>query len=146
MVTVNWLDGQAFEAEPPSGNRFLMDAYPKDGEGSRGPTPVETLLAAIGGCSAIDVLSILEKKRQKVTAYRVEVDGQRTPEGEYPRPFASIVVRHIVTGENLDPLAVERAVELSDQKYCSVIATLRTGPTVTSEYVIEDLAATSAQL
>lgn len=123
-----------------------MDAYPKEGEVSRGPTPIETLLAAIGGCSAIDVLSILEKKRQKVTAYRVEVDGQRTAEGEFPRPFTSIVLRHIVTGEDLDPLAVERAVELSDQKYCSVIATLRSSPTVTSEYIIEDLAAASAQI
>ncbi|HVT10841.1 MAG TPA: OsmC family protein [Fimbriimonadaceae bacterium] len=138
MVTVNWLEGQAFEAEPPTGSKFVMDAYPEDGKKSRGPTPVEALLASIGACSAIDVLSILQKKRQTVTAYRVEVDGERTPEGEYPRPFKSLVIRHIVSGENLDPAAVERAVELSDQKYCSVIATLRAAPSVTSEFVIED--------
>jgi len=117
-----------------------MDSHEDHGGTGRGPTPVEAFLSAIGACSAIDVLSILQKKHQKVISYRVEVDGTRPPEGEFPRPFHSIVVRHIVTGENIDPAAVARAVELSDKKYCSVVSTLRSTPTVTTEFKIESVA------
>ncbi len=137
LTTVNWKGGMAFEAMPPSGNALLMDAGPDDGGNSSGPSPVETLLAAVAGCSAMDVIMILQKKRQKVTSYRVEVDGERIPPGTYPRPFTSITIRHIVTGENIDPEAVCRAVELSDEKYCTVITTLRAAPEVKSEFVVE---------
>lgn len=102
-----------------------------------GPTPFEAFMATLAACSAMDVISILNKKKQTVTSYRVEVDGERGPEGVYPRPFLSMTVKHILSGENLDPEAVKRAVELSDSKYCSVIATLRQAPTVTSEWQIE---------
>lgn len=137
MVTVNWVGGMAFEADPPSGNKFLMDSHVDFGGENRGPSPVEALLSAVAACSAIDVLAILKKKQQDVTAYRIEVEGERPPQGQYPRPFTSIVVTHIVTGNDIDPAAVARAVELSDGKYCSVIATLRAGPTVTSDFRIE---------
>jgi putative redox protein len=138
MVTVNWAGGMAFEADPPSGNKFTMDSHPDFGGTNLGPSPVETLLSALGACSAIDVLSILQKKHQRVTAYRIEVDGERPPHGTFPRPFNSLVIRHIVTGVNIDPAAVDRAVQLSDDKYCSVIATLRAAPEVTSEFRIEE--------
>jgi putative redox protein len=138
MVTVNWVGGMAFEADPPSGNKFVMDSHPEFGGENRGPSPVEVLLSSIAACSAIDVLAILKKKKQKVAAYRIEVDGNRNPPGTYPRPFTSIVIRHIVTGEDIDAASVRRAVELSDQKYCSVISTLRASPTVTSEFQIEE--------
>ena len=69
--------------------------------------------------------------------YRVEIDGERGPRGVYPRPFLSITLRHIVRGENIDPAAVARAVELSDTKYCTVITTLRAAPEVKSEFVVE---------
>lgn len=138
LTTVDWKGGLAFEANPPSGKPILMDAGVEDGGEASGPSPVETLLSAIAGCSAIDVIMILQKKKQVVTSYRVEVDGERGPKGEYPRPFKSITVRHIVCGENLDPAAVARAVQLSDEKYCTVITTLRAAPMVTSEFVIEE--------
>jgi putative redox protein len=137
MVTVNWIGGAAFEADPPSGNKFVMDSHVDFGGQNKGPSPVEALLSSIAACSAIDVIGVLEKKRQVVTAYRVEVEGERNPPGEWPRPFTSIVIRHILSGENLDPGAVARAVELSDEKYCSVIATLRQAPAVGSEWRIE---------
>lgn len=127
----------AFEAVPPSGNRFTMDAYPDSGGKNLGPTPLEAFVSSMAACSAMDVISILQKKKQKVTAYRVEVEGERGPEGVYPRPYVSLVVRHIVSGEDLDQSAVERAVELSDQKYCSVLATLRAAPKVESVWEIE---------
>ncbi len=126
-----------FESLPPSGNPIRMDAWEEDGGEQSGPTPVETLLSAIAGCSAMDVIMILKKKKQVVTSYRVEIDGERGPRGVYPRPFLSITLRHIVKGENIDPAAVARAVELSDTKYCTVITTLRAAPEVTSEWTIE---------
>ncbi|HRI44718.1 MAG TPA: OsmC family protein [Fimbriimonadaceae bacterium] len=137
MVKVEWQGGMKFESTPPSGSKLVLDALPDVGGGGEGPSPVETLLSAIGACAAMDVISILKKKRQVVTAYRIEIEGERVPPGNWPRPFLSIVVRHIVSGENIDPAAVERAVQLSDEKYCSVIATLRQSPTVTSEWVVE---------
>jgi putative redox protein len=94
MVTVNWKGGMAFEAEPPSGNTFVMDSHVDFGGNNLGPSPVEVLLGAIGACSAIDVVSILQKKKQNVTDYRIEVDGERTTPGEWPRPFTSIVIKH----------------------------------------------------
>ena len=138
MVTVDWKGGFAFEATPPTGNRFVLDAHPESGGQNLGPTPVEALLASAAACSGIDVLSILDKKRQKVTSYRVEVDGVRGPEGQYPRPFLSIMIKHIISGDDLDPAAVERAVELSSEKYCTIIATLRQAPTVASSWAIEE--------
>ena len=137
MVKVNWVGGMAFEATPPSGNKILMDAYPESGGTGNAPTPVEALLSSVAACTAMDVISILKKKRQVVTSYRVEIEGERAPEGEFPRPFLSMVVRHILAGENLDPEAVARSVELSDTKYCTVVATLRQAPAISSEWKIE---------
>jgi len=137
MVTVDWIGGLAFEAKPPSGKNLIIDSHTEFGGTGRGPTPVEAFLSSVATCSAIDVLSILKKKKQDVVSYRIEIDGERPPHGQFPRPFTSLVVRHIVAGNGIDPAAVARAVELSDQKYCSVIATLRGGPAVTSEFKIE---------
>ncbi len=136
MITVAWNSEMKFDVSTPTGHMVRLDAYPQEGEPSTGPTPVEMLLASMAACSGMDVISILAKKRQKVTSYRVEVDGVRGPEGEYPRPFVKMTVRHIVDGENLDPVAVARAVELSDQKYCTVMTTLRAAPEIVSEWVI----------
>jgi putative redox protein len=134
MVNVNWIGGLAFEADPPGGARLVLDAGP---DPKKGASPLEALLASAAACSAVDVVLILEKKRQKLTSYRVEVEGVRSPDEEYPRPYLEITIKHIVKGVELDPVAVRRAVELSDQKYCTVIATLRAAPTVRSEWQIE---------
>lgn len=137
MVSVEWKGGMAFEANPPSGNRFVMDAIPEVGGENLGPTPVEALCSSVAACSAMDVISILQKKKQVVTGYRIEVEWTRGPDGVYPRPITSMVVRHIVSGENIDPAAVARAVELSDTKYCTVVSTLRSAPAIVSEFRIE---------
>lgn len=127
----------AFEATPPTGNKFVMDAYPESGGHDLGPTPVEALLASLAACTAMDVLLILQKKRAKVESYRIEVDGERASDGPYPRPFTSLTVRHFLAGEGLDPKAVEQAVALSDEKYCTVMATLRAEPKISTEWSIE---------
>jgi putative redox protein len=136
MIELNWLGKMAFEATPPTGNKFVMDAYPESGGENLGPSPLEAFVAGAAGCSAMDVIHILKAKRQKVTRYRVEVDGERDSEGPYPRPYRSLTVRHFVEGEDLNPEFVRQAVEMSDQKYCSAIATLRAAPTVTSEFEV----------
>jgi putative redox protein len=137
MINVHWKGDMAFEAELESGNKLRMDAYPEHGGHNSGPTPVEALLSSIAGCSAMDVISILKKKKQDVTGYRIEISGVRTTPGEWPRPFVTITVRHILQGNNLDPVAVARAVELSDEKYCSVLATIRSSPKVESSWAVE---------
>lgn len=137
MVSVEWKGDMEFEASPPTGVKFTIDAHPEHGGHGKGPTPVETLLASVAACSAMDVVSILQKKRQVLTSYRIEVDGDRPPPGTFPRPFSEIRVKHILVGENLDPSAVQKAIELSDEKYCTVITTLRASPKVKSEWKIE---------
>ena len=139
MIKVEWKGQRVFEANPPTGNRFLMDAYPESGGHDQGPAPLEAFLASGAACSAMDVLQILEKKRQKVTSYRIEVDGDRSAEGAYPRPFLSLVFRHILEGEDLDETAVEQAVRLSDEKYCTVISTLRATPQVSSTFEVRKM-------
>lgn len=125
-----------FRADTDSGTSFTMDAYPEEGKTTQGPTPVQALLSSLAACSAMDIVNILEKKRQKIESYRVEIDGERVPTGTWPRPFLSITVKHILKGD-IDPEAIQRAMELTDEKYCSVIATIRQGPKIESVWELE---------
>ena len=100
-------------------------------------TPMELLLLALGGCTGVDVISILKKQRQQVTDYRIEVSGERR--ADYPRAFTRLFIKHVVRGRGLSDQAVARAVELSEKKYCSVAATLRgTAEIVTSYEILEE--------
>jgi len=118
----------------PSGHAQVMET---DHERASAATPMELLLVALGGCTAVDVVSILKKKRQQVSDYRVEVRGHRRD--EHPRAFTRIEVRHVVRGRGVSEAAVASAVELSETKYCSVAATLRPGVEIVTTYeVIED--------
>lgn len=138
MVQVDWKGNLAFEATPPSGVKFTMDAYPEEGREQQGPTPLEAFLSSLAACTAMDVISILRKKRQEVTAYRIEIDGDREPHGSpWPRPYKTLRVRHFLTGVSLDEAAVKQAVELSDEKYCSVSSTIRQSPPIETEWIIE---------
>ena len=135
-IDMAWNGSMQFEASTPSGAKFVMDSDSEFGGEADGPTPVETLVSALGACSAMDVISILKKKRQTVGSYRMEITWERGPEGEYPRPVTKVEIKHFLSGEGLDPVAVERAVRLSDEKYCSVAATVRLGAEVTSAWEI----------
>ena len=92
------------------------------GPGTTAVSPVDLLLVALGGCGAMDVISLLRKKRQDVTAYEVFVQGERRP--EHPRSFTRIEIVHRVTGRDLSPAAIADAIRLSETKYCSVQASL----------------------
>jgi putative redox protein len=95
---------------------------------------MELLLLALGGCTAVDVISILRKKRERVTDYRVEVRGERR--AEHPRAYTRVEVRHVIRGRNISERAVASAIELSETKYCSVAATLRPGVELATSYEI----------
>jgi len=118
----------------PSGHAVTIDM---DRARNSAPSPMELLLLALGSCTGVDVVSILRKKRQSVTDYRVEVRSQRRE--EHPRSYKRMEVHHIVTGRSVSERSVAQAIELSKQKYCSVAATLRpTTEIVFSFEIIED--------
>ncbi len=98
--------------------------------------PSQLVLIGLAGCTGMDVVSILQKKRQKVTDVEVIVIGHQPD--EYPKPFHKIQVHYVVKGENLDPKAVERAIELSESKYCVVSQTLQSDVEIKTSFRIED--------
>lgn len=116
IVEVTHEGGMRFTASSSRGAQITLDS---DGEFF---SPMQLLLAALGGCTGMDVVSILKKMRQDVTNYRVELDGERA--ADHPRVWTEITVRHIVEGNGLSRDMVERAVSLSEEKYCSVAAML----------------------
>jgi putative redox protein len=130
-ATVVYAGDQFFIGTPPSGHAHLIDVK---GDRRAAPTPVEMLLVAVAGCTAADVQSILEKKRQDVTDYRVEVTGTRAE--DHPRKFLTFHIHHIVRGRNVSEEAVRQAIELSDTKYCSVAATVRPTATITTSFEV----------
>lgn len=104
---------------------------------------MELLLHAVGACTAIDVVSILKKKRERLVDYRVEVRGVER-RADHPKAWTRIELKHILTGVNLSKQAVERAISLSEEKYCSVAATLRPTATIISTYEIREAASQPA--
>jgi putative redox protein len=123
-VTLEHRGGMAFHADPSSGHPLDFD----DRESNTGGSPVETVLSALGACSAMDVVSIVGKKRQRVTAYRIEVTGSQRD--EYPQIYTEVTVTHSIEGQDLSEAAIRRAIELSATKYCPVSAMLAAGATV----------------
>jgi putative redox protein len=131
-----WKGNMLFEgACDITGHKVLFDAHPNQAGNDIAATPMEHLLLAVAACTAIDVITILRKMKQELTAYRIEIHGERHP--EHPRRFTEVTIMHYLQGNNLDPKAVEKAVQLSDEKYCSASATLRLPTEVRSEFVIE---------
>ena len=125
-----------------AGDEFLIATTPGNysltidtkSERHSAPTPVELLLVSVAACTAVDVVSILEKKRQNVTDYKVEITGERRD--EHPRSFTKMHIHHIVYGHDVSEQAVGRAIELSDTKYCSVAASVRPTVEITTSFEI----------
>ena len=137
---VRYAGDDLFVGTPPSGHAQVMDA---NGERRSAPTPLENLLVAVAGCTAFDVQSILQKKRQDVTAYHVEITGHRRE--EYPRAFIKFEIKHLVKGRGISEKAVADAIALSDGTYCSVAATVRPTAEIISSYeIVEESAALGA--
>lgn len=115
--TVRWHDGMSFVAETGSGHMVPMDGAPEAGGRNLAPRPMELLLAGAGGCTSFDIVMILKKGRQDVTGCEVRLSADRAAED--PKVFTRINMHFVVRGRGLKPEAVERAVRLSAEKYCS---------------------------
>ena len=123
QVRIKWLEQRAFEAETGSGHRITMDGPPEHGGRNIAARPMEMVLVGLGGCSAFDVVEILEKSRQKVVGCQIQIDAERAD--DIPAVFTKIHMHFVFTGEDLNEKHVKRAVELSIDKYCSVVKMLR---------------------
>ena len=135
-ATVRYAGDELFIGTSPSGNSVAIDVK---GDRKSAQTPMEMLLVAVGACTAVDVASIMEKKRQDVREYTVEVTGTRAE--EHPRKFTAFHVHHIVRGHNVSEQALAHAIELSDEKYCSVAASVRPTASITTSYEIVEIEA-----
>jgi len=133
-ATVTYAGDEFFIGTPPSGHAQVIDTK---GDRRAAPTPMEMLLVSVAGCTAADVISILQKKRQDVTAYYVEITGERKE--DHPRAFIKFHINHIVHGRNVSEKALADAIELSDTKYCSVAATVRPTAEITTSYEIVEV-------
>ncbi len=114
---VTWLNGRAFVGESGSGHSVVMDGAPEAGGRNIGFRPMEMMLMGLGGCTAFDVVMILEKSREKVTACEVSMEAERASED--PKVFTRVKLIYTFSGVDLKPAAVERAIKLSSEKYCS---------------------------
>ena len=121
-VNVTWVQGSQFVSSGTGGHSIVLDA-PAGRESWEGFKPSELLLAAVGGCTGVDVVDILHKKRQQITGVRITVTGRQ--QENFPHAFTDIDIHYAVRGHGVSMQAVERAIELSQEKYCSVAATVR---------------------
>lgn len=134
---VKWVEGITFMGESGSGHAVIMDGAPDVGGRNLGIRPMEMLLIGAGGCTAIDVIMILEKSRQAVTDCEIQIEAERAT--EHPKVFTRIHLHFVVKGRNLKPETVERAINLSAEKYCSASIMLGKVAQVTHDFeVVED--------
>ncbi len=136
-ATVKWVDGRMFVGESGSGHAIVMDGPPDHGGRNMGVRPMEMILLGVGGCSSFDVIEILQKGRHAVTDCIAEISAERVD--AVPSVFSKIHLHFKVLGENLKASAVERAVKLSAEKYCSASIMLSKAVDITHSFeIIED--------
>jgi putative redox protein len=119
---VTWQEGMHFSGTANSGFNIQLDAKEKVGGKGKGFIPMELMALSMAGCTAMDVISILRKKRQDVTGFEVHVEAPRAE--EHPRVFTSATIEYLVTGHDVDEKAVRRAIELTSERYCPAQAML----------------------
>jgi len=135
VVRVKWIDGMRFVATDSTGHSIVMDASKQGGGEGSGFSPLQLLLAALGGCTGIDIVDIMRKQRQPLDDLEIIVSGERVKEP--PRVYNKIHVEYRVKGKDIKEKAVQRAIGLSEEKYCSVGAMLRAKAEVTGNYTIQ---------
>lgn len=131
---VKWIDKLRFVGVDSSKHSIVMSA--QDEENGTGSKPTDLLLLAIGGCTAVDVIRILQKQRQELTGLEINLSGEQDPDP--PWTFRKINVEYVLRGKGLTREAVERAIELSEKKYCSVGATVSGTAQIVTTYRIEE--------
>jgi putative redox protein len=133
---ITWINGRAFLGESGSGHSVVMDGAPESGGRNIGVRPMEMMLLGLGGCTAFDVVHILEKSREKVTGCEVELEAERA--GEDPKVFTAVKLIYTLRGSQLKPAVVERAIKLSSEKYCSASKMFEKTATLAHEWKIVD--------
>jgi putative redox protein len=131
---IKWVEDVTFLGEAGSGHALVMDGPPESGGRNLGPRPMEMLLLGMGGCTAFDVIMILKKARQPVTDCVVEIEAERAEQA--PKVFTRIHVHFVVTGQGLAEKQVERAVQLSAEKYCSASIMLGKAAEISHDFEI----------
>jgi len=133
-ISVVWKGDMAFEANM-DGHSVIMDAVPAAGGKNLGPTPKPLLMASLGGCTGMDVISLARKMRQEVDSFEIRLQGTITE--EHPMHYQAIHLIYVFRGKNLDPEKLKKAIDLSQEKYCGVSATLKAGVLITYEILIK---------
>ena len=129
--------GMRIDVKTGSGHHVILDAAEHNGGQDTGPRPMEMLLVALASCAGMDIITILRKKRQEITGYELRVHGMRAE--DHPKVFVDITVEHIFTGHNIRPEAVERAIDLTEDRYCGASATLGKTATIKNTFrIIEE--------
>ncbi len=134
-ITATWKDKMAFEVEV-AGHKIMIDADEKVGGENRGPQPKPFMLVALGGCTAMDVISILKKMRVELDDFKVRVEGDITE--EHPKHFYKMKVIYEFTGKDLPMDKIKKAVSLSEERYCGVSASYRKAMELSSEIIVHD--------
>ncbi|HEB82168.1 MAG TPA: OsmC family protein [Gammaproteobacteria bacterium] len=136
-AVVKWLDNMSFVGESESGHSVVMDGPPESGGRNLGVRPMEMVLLGMGGCTAFDVVLILQRQRQAISDCHVELSAERAQ--NVPKVFTKIHVHYVVRGSNLDEKKVARAVSMTADKYCSVSIMLAASVDISHDYeIIED--------
>jgi len=133
-ATLTLQDEMHFTAMANSGYVVHVDTKAPEGQVSRGASPMELLMISLAGCTAMDVISILRKKRQNVTGFEVRIHGDRAT--DHPKVFTDFELEYVVSGVDVDPAAVERSIQLSTETYCSAHAMLEKAASIRTRYTI----------
>lgn len=134
---ITYVNGMQFVAAASSGHALVMDSDKDSGGNNTGSRPMELLLMGVGGCSGMDIISILKKKKQDIRSFEINVKGEKAE--TYPKKFTEITIEFIVTGHNISEEAVKKAVDISMEKYCSVKATLEGAAKINFSYRIIEI-------
>ncbi|MBI5753152.1 MAG: OsmC family protein [Hydrogenophilales bacterium] len=134
---IKWVEGASFLGETESGHAVLMDGPPDGGGRNLGPRPMEMLLIGTGGCTAFDVVAILKKQRQQISDCVAEIHAERADTD--PKVFTKIHFHFIVCGKDLKSEQVERAINLSAEKYCSASIMLGKTAEITHDFEIQEV-------
>ena len=134
---ITWVDGALLVAEAGSGHTFTMDGSPDVGGRNLGSRPMEVMLMGMGGCTAIDVVSMLRKQRQDIEGVEVSLEAERAE--DHPKVFTSVKLVYTVRGRKLNRALIERAVSLSEEKYCSATAMIRKSAAISREVVLVEV-------
>jgi putative redox protein len=135
-IDVKWLDDLTFNAKGDSNHWVAMDADPKVGGGNAGSRPLELILMGLGGCTGMDVVSILKKMRAPLDKFEIEIETDRTD--EHPKVFNKIHLKYIFYGKGLKIKNIERAIELSETTYCAASAMLKKATEISTSYEIRE--------